>query len=325
MSDGRQRGLGRGLSALLGDDSDDQDAEQPTLASNTVPIEHLEPGRYQPRRNFDAEEMAALVASIREKGVLQPILVRAHPDNPDRYEIVAGERRWRAAQQAQLHEVPVVTKELSDKDTLEIALIENLQRENLTPLEEAIAYQRLMDEFSHTQEALAQVISKSRSHVANMLRLLSLPDKVKEMVDSGVLTAGHARTLVGAENPEALAQQIAARGLNVRQAERLAQQAKGGSQKVPAPRKEKDADTLALERDLSGLLGLAVNIRFHGKGGSLTINYQTLEQLDDVLHRLSQGAAGSQAPLVLEDEVGDGIDVSALAEGPGDIPETPAT
>ena len=323
MTDGKQR-LGRGLSALLGDDSDEFEPEERAVASNTVPIEHLEPGKYQPRRNFDPDEMESLVNSIREKGVLQPILVRAHPDKADRYEIVAGERRWRAAQQAQLHEVPVVTKELSDKDTLEIALIENLQRENLTPLEEADAYQRLMEEFSHTQEALAQVISKSRSHVANMLRLLTLPDKVKEMVDSGVLTAGHARTLVNADNPEVLAQQIAARGLNVRQAERLAQQAKGAAQKAPAAPKEKDADTLALERDLSGLLGLAVNIRFHGKGGSLTINYKTLEQLDDVLHRLSQGAAGSQAPLTLEDAIGDGIDVSVLADEPGDIPDTPA-
>ena len=224
-----------------------------------------------------------------------------------------------------VNEVPVVTKELSDRDTLEIALIENLQRENLTPLEEADAYQRLMDEFSHTQEALAQVIGKSRSHVANMLRLLTLPERVKEMVDSGILTAGHARTLVNVENPEVLAQQIAARGLNVRQAERLAQQAKGTPPKASGRRDDKDADTLALERDLSGLLGLKVNIRFFGKGGSLTINYKTLEQLDDVLHRLSQGSAGREAPLTLVDEVVDGIDVSALASDPADIPEAPST
>ncbi len=322
MTDGKQR-LGRGLSALLGDD-DVIGGEEGTTASNTVPIEHLEPGRYQPRRNFDADEMASLVASIREKGVLQPILVRAHPDKPERFEIVAGERRWRAAQQAQLHEVPVLTKELSDKDTLEIALIENLQRENLTPLEEADAYQRLMDEFSHTQEALAQVIGKSRSHVANMLRLLTLPDRVKDMVDSGVLTAGHARTLVNAENPEALAQQIVARGLNVRQAERLTQQAKGGAPQAAGRRTDKDADTLALERDLSGLLGLKVNIRFHGRGGSLTINYKTLEQLDDVLHRLSQGAAGREAPDTLAEDLADGIDISVLASDPAEIPETPS-
>ncbi len=314
--------LGRGLSALLGDEDDDFAVETTVAAGNTVPIEHLEPGQYQPRRNFDADEMESLVSSIREKGVLQPILVRAHPDKPDRFEIVAGERRWRAAQQAQLHEVPVVTKELSDKDTLEIALIENLQRENLTPLEEADAYQRLMDEFSHTQEALAQVISKSRSHVANMLRLLSLPDRVKEMVDSGALTAGHARTLVNAENPEVLAQQIVARGLNVRQAERLAQSAKGAPARA-GRRTDKDADTLALERDLSGLLGLKVNIRFHGKGGSLTINYKTLEQLDDVLHRLSQGTAGREAPLTLVDEVAEDLAASALVTEPTDNPETP--
>ena len=324
MIESKQR-LGRGLSALLGDDDEDFGSVERLAAGNTLPVEYLEPGRFQPRRNFDADEMESLVNSIREKGVLQPILVRAHSDKPGRFEIVAGERRWRAAQQAQLHEVPVVTKELSDRDTLEIALIENLQRENLTPLEEADAYQRLMDEFSHTQEALAQVIGKSRSHVANMLRLLTLPERVKEMVDSGILTAGHARTLVNAENPEVLAQQIAARGLNVRQAERLAQQAKGTPPKASGRRDDKDADTLALERDLSGLLGLKVNIRFFGKDGSLTINYKTLEQLDDVLHRLSQGSAGREAPLTLVDEVVDGIDVSALASDPADIPEAPST
>ena len=324
MIETKQR-LGRGLSALLGDDDEDFGRTGGVTAGNTVPVEHLEPGRYQPRRNFDADEMESLVSSIRAKGVLQPILVRAHPEKPGRFEIVAGERRWRAAQLAQLHEVPVVTKELSDKDTLEIALIENLQRENLTPLEEADAYQRLMDEFSHTQEAMAQVIGKSRSHVANMLRLLTLPERVKEMVDSGILTAGHARTLVNVENPEALAQQMAARGLNVRQAEQLAQQAKGGPPKASGRRGYKDADTLASERDLSGLLGLKVNIRFHGKGGSLTINYKTLEQLDDVLHRLSQGSAGREAPLTLVDEVADGIDISALAGDLEDNPETPTT
>ena len=295
MSEDGAGRLGRGLSALLGDESEDYADLDKVRESKSVPIEFLEPSEFQPRRRFNEDEMAALVASVKEKGILQPILVRRHPSAANRFEIVAGERRWRAAQQAQLIEVPVVIKELSDQDTLEIALIENIQRESLTPLEEAEGYRRLMDEFSHTQDALARTVGKSRSHVANTLRLLVLPDPVKQMVDAGDLTAGHARALISSEDPEALAQQVVKRSLNVRQTERLAQSAKLGSKPVQkAP--QKDADTVALEDELSNLLGLRVNIRFNRGGGTLTIAYKTLEQLDDVLHRLNQGGEAGDGP-----------------------------
>ncbi|MHA1565986.1 MAG: ParB/RepB/Spo0J family partition protein, partial [Alphaproteobacteria bacterium] len=253
------------------------------------------------------------VASVKEKGILQPILVRRHPSVANRFEIVAGERRWRAAQQAQLFEVPIIIKDLTDKDSLEIALIENIQRESLTPLEEAEGYRRLMDEFSHTQDALARTVGKSRSHVANTLRLLVLPEQVKILVDAGDLTAGHARALINADDPEALAQQVVKKGLNVRQTERLAQSAKNGTKPVrKGP--QKDADTVALEDELSGLLGLRVNIRFSRGGGTLTIAYKTLEQLDDVLHRLNQGGvagAGDGTPIE------GGSLASAVADGDG--------
>ncbi len=309
MSEDGSSRLGRGLSALLGDEGEDYADLDKVRDSKSVPIEFLEPSEFQPRRRFNQDDMAALVSSVKEKGILQPILVRRHPTAANRFEIVAGERRWRAAQQAQLFEVPVIIKDLSDQDTLEIALIENIQRESLTPLEEAEGYRRLMDEFSHTQDALARTVGKSRSHVANTLRLLALPEAVKLMVDQGDLTAGHARALVSAEDPETLAQQIVRRGLNVRQAERLAQKAKSGDRPAQmAP--QKDADTVALEEELSTLLGLRVNIRFSGGGGTLTIAYKTLEQLDDVLHRLNQGGLaghGNRAAI-------DGGNITAVTE-----------
>ena len=287
MTEDSKDRLGRGLSALLGDDAEDYMELDEARAYRLVPVEHLKPGRYQPRQRFDEADMDALVGSIREKGILQPIVVR-RADAVDRYEIVAGERRWRAAQQVNLHEVPIIIRDLTDRDALEIALVENLQRESLTAVEEATAYQRLMEEFSHTQEALAKAVGKSRSHIANTLRLLNLPGAVMAMLDSGQLSAGHARALINAGDPVALAEQIIAKGLNVRQAEALAQSAKPDT----ARRKRnepKDSDTLALERDLSNLLGLKVSIKFRNGGGSLTIAYQTLEQLDDVLQRLNQG------------------------------------
>ncbi len=288
---GRRTNLGRGLAALFGEESADYAELDKVRAAKTVPIERLHPNRFQPRREFESDGLQALADSIAANGILQPILVRRHPERPSDFEIVAGERRWRAAQLAQTHEVPVVIRDLSDRETLEAALVENVQRQDLSPIEEAEGYQRLIEEFEHTQEDLARALGKSRSHVANTMRLLGLPEAVKAMVMHGRLTAGHARALLGAEEPEALAKKVLARGLNVRQTERLVQAARGR----PAARREpaepgaavKDPDTLALERDLAALLGLKVNIAIRGEGGTLTIHYQTLEQLDDVLRRLS--------------------------------------
>ncbi len=289
-ADGKRRSLGRGLSALLGDDisqAPERDASAPG-ATTMVPVELLCPGRLQPRRHMADEALADLAQSIAEKGILQPILVRRHPDDPESYEIIAGERRWRAAQMAQVHDVPVVIRDLSDREALEIGLIENLQRQDLSPLEEAEGYKRLLDEFAHTQDDLARSVSKSRSHVANMMRLLSLPDTVKRMLDNGQLSAGHARALIGTSDPTALAEKVLKRGLNVRQTEHLAKMDAGTSATPPRP-VEKDADTLALERDLGNLLGLAVEIKLRRNGGSLVLNYSSLDQLDDILHRLSHG------------------------------------
>jgi ParB family transcriptional regulator, chromosome partitioning protein len=286
---GRRRTLGRGLSALFGEESEDYTALDRVRQAKMVPIEHVRPGRFQPRRHFDEEAMQALVASMKERGVLQPLLVRRHPEAPNMYEIVAGERRWRAAQAAGLHEIPVLIRELEDRDALEVALIENIQRQDLSPLEEAEGYRRLIEEFKHTQEELAKAVGKSRSHVANMLRLLNLPDPVKDLVDEGTISAGHARALIGADNVAELAAEVARRGLNVRQTEQLAQAAKPSRRPAaPATVAAKDPDTAALERELGNLLGLRVDIQFEGRGGSLTIHYRTLDQLDDVLRRLNQ-------------------------------------
>ena len=288
MSDTGDTRLGRGLSALLGDDVEAFVETEKAREPRAVPIERIRPGRFQPRRHFDDDEMAALVASIEEKGVLQPVLVRQIGED-DVFELVAGERRWRAAQAARLHEIPVVVKELTDQDALEIALIENIQRESLTPVEEAEAYQRLIDEFAHTQEALSKVLGRSRSHVANTLRLLSLPEEVKAMVDDGRLTAGHARALIGVPDAVSIAELIVKKDLNVRQVEALVKRQKAGPVHRPAP--VKDPDTRALEDELSDLLGLKVAINFKANGGTLTVSYKTLEQLDDVLHRLNPGGA----------------------------------
>ncbi|PIW28050.1 MAG: chromosome partitioning protein ParB [Rhodospirillales bacterium CG15_BIG_FIL_POST_REV_8_21_14_020_66_15] len=285
----KRRNLGRGLSALLGEDTSAERAGGP----RQVGVAKLHPGRYQPRRTMGEDELKDLAQSIREMGVLQPILVREHPDRSGEFEIIAGERRWRAAQLAQLHEVPVLVKVLSNKETLEVALVENLQREDLSPLEEAVGLQRLMDEFGHTQEALARAVGKSRSHVANMLRLLGLPDAVKAMLDAGDLSAGHARALLAAPAPEALAREVAEKGLSVRQTEQLVQRA-ARSPRTAATRgpKQKDADTRALETDLSDRLGLRVAIASKGREGSVTLYYKSLDQLDGLLQRLSGQAAG---------------------------------
>jgi ParB family chromosome partitioning protein len=285
----RRRGLGRGLSALLGEERPAVSGE----ATHSLPVGRLYPGRHQPRRRFDVESLSSLADSIREKGIIEPIVVRSHPDRPGDYEIVAGERRWRAAQEARLHEVPVVLRELGDRDALEIALVENLHRDDLSPLEEAEAYRRLMEEFSHTQDGLARAVGKSRSHVANALRLLGLPDSIKEKILDGQLSAGHARALVTTDNPEALADVIIAKGLNVRQTEQLARRGKkpaGARPRGRPPKQAKDPNTAALERDLGAMLGLRVGIEERGAGGVLSVYYETLEQLDDLLQRLSGGA-----------------------------------
>ena len=300
MSESQSRkNLGRGLSALFGEDAEDYAALDRVRASKDVPIEHLHPNPKQPRRVFQDAALRELSESIEANGLLQPIVVRRHPERPAEFEIVAGERRWRAAQLARLHSVPVAIRDLTDSQVLELALVENLQRQDLTPLEEAEAYGRLMKEFEHTQDALGRAVGKSRSHVANTLRLLALPDGIKDLVNDGTLSAGHARALLAAEAPETLVEEVLKRQLNVRQTEQLARNGKAadgaGKAKTRKPATAfKDADTLALERDLSNLLGLRVNIEIAGQGGSLTVHYGTLEQLDDLLRRLNQDGIAAE-------------------------------
>lgn len=301
MADEKKKGLGRGLSALLGDHAASAIQAVSSAAQagpegaaaikglRTMPVGQLQPGKFQPRRSFDEDRIADLVESVREKGILQPLLVRPLPGQPGRFEIIAGERRWRAAQGAKLHEVPVIVRDLSDREALEVALVENLQRQDLSPLEEADGYRRLMDDFSHTQEELAKAVGKSRSHVANMIRLLALPDPVKTMLEKGELTAGHARALLTAADPLRLARDVVGRALNVRQTEKLVNdEGKAKPSLGGRPAKAKDADIAALERDLTNTLGCKVAIRSLGKGGELTIAYGSLEQLDDVLARLAR-------------------------------------
>ncbi len=281
--------LGRGLSALLGDDvAADYSELDKVRTSKDVPVDQLHPSPFQPRQDFDEEALQSLSNSIAEKGVLQPLLVRRDPNDSERYEIIAGERRWRASQMAQLHEVPVIIKELSDVDALEIAIIENIQREDLSPIEEAEGYRRLTDEFSYTQEMMAKELGKSRSHVTNMMRLLTLPDSVQKMIRQGDLSAGAARTLVTLDNPEKIAKKIVNEGLSVRAAEKLAQ--KKPSNRTSSPtRSTKDQDTLALEGDLSAAIGMPVSIDHRGDhGGSIKITYNHLDQLDDICRRLTR-------------------------------------
>lgn len=300
MAEKKRQNLGRGLSALLGEEMEAKAGTGTLKGSRQMPVDILHPGRYQPRHSIDEEQIEELAQSIRENGILQPLLVRRHPEKPDAFEIIAGERRWRAAQMAKVHVVPVVIKDLNDQQALEIGLVENLQRQDLSPLEEADGYQRLMTEFNHTQEVLSKTVGKSRSHVANMMRLLGLPPPVKKMLDTAELSAGHARALLNAPDPLAAARQVVKKGLNVRQTERLVRK-KQRQEKAPPRAEKKDVDTLALERDLGNLLGLKVAITHKGDGGSLTVHYRSLEQLDDVLHRLSQGAT-SRAPSPAEKE-----------------------
>jgi ParB family chromosome partitioning protein len=282
-----RRRLGRGLAALIGEiDKPAQAAAKEVAADRNLPIELISANPRNPRRHFAEGELDDLSQSIREHGIVQPVVVRP-VDNGSRYEIIAGERRWRAAQKAGLVEVPAIVRDVSDRVALELAIVENVQRADLNPVEEAFGYQQLIDDHGYSQADLGQVIGKSRSHVANTLRLLRLPESVRTMLVDGVLSAGHARTLITAQEPEKLAMRIVDGGLSVRQAEALAQEPEGGAAKRQAP-PEKDADTLALEKLLSDSTGLKVTISHHGKGGELRIAYRTLDQLDELCRRLKQ-------------------------------------
>ncbi len=281
----RPRGLGRGLSALIGDEAAAVKGEPVSKKdTRTLPVAFLQPGRYQPRKTFDEQPLADLAASIKEKGVLSPILVR--PLGVDRYEIVAGERRWRAAQIAKLHDVPVVVREMADDQALEIAIIENVQRADLNVLEEGAAYQELITKFARTQEQVAQQVGKSRSHVANTIRLLQLPEQVKAWVREGKLTAGHARTLLGTADPEARARELIAGELTVRQAEQ-----RSAVKKKLGGKPRNDPNIADLEASISNRLGLKVQVIHKGdKGGEICITYKSLEQLDDLARRLNKPA-----------------------------------
>ena len=277
----RRRQLGRGLAALFGEAEGEAVAE-PAM-QRRVPIELIRPSAFQPRRRFAEDELDALAQSIREKGILQALLVRPIDGEEPAFELVAGERRWRAAQRVGMHEVPVNVRPLADFEALEIALVENLQREDLSALEEAEAYSRLMEEFGRTQGAMAEAVGKSRSHVANTLRLLSLPAPVRHRLDQGELSAGHARALLAAADPITLAAEVVRRGLNVRATEKLVQRR---SEMRQPKRRLRDADTVALERELSDRLGLRVTLEPKRRGGSLSLHYASLDQLDQILRLL---------------------------------------
>lgn len=288
-----RRGLGRGLSALMSDVTIDNTPQQgqadQSHDEHSIPIEKIAPNPDQPRRAFPKQDLEDLAASIREKGVIQPLIIRKISGKSISYEIVAGERRWRAAQMAQLHEVPAIIRDYTDIEVLEIAIIENIQRADLNPVEEASGYQQLMDRFGHTQEKLASALGKSRSHIANLMRLLQLPDEVLGLLRDGKLTAGHARALITTENPVELARLVVKKGLSVRETERLAKAPKAKITKTVLKPSSKDADTRALEDDLSANLGMKVIVD-HTPGkeaGKITINYKTLEQLDDLCRVLT--------------------------------------
>jgi ParB family chromosome partitioning protein len=281
--------LGRGLAALLGDNNaaDAPKAATPSSAPQSLSIDALEPGPFQPRRNMAPDALAELVESIKARGILQPLLARRHPVAAGRFQIIAGERRWRAAQQAGLHDVPVLVRDLDDQEAMAASLVENLQRQDLNPIEEAEGYKRLVEEFGLTQEQLGTAVGKSRSHVANIIRLLQLPPSVRADVQAGKLTAGHARALLAHANPEEAARLVIEKGLNVRQTEGLTTNQPPKPAQSPAPR-ERDPETEALERDLSDRLGLKVQIAFDGKGGNMRIQYRSLDQLDGLIALLSR-------------------------------------
>ena len=283
--DKARKNLGRGLASLFGDSGGgpadaDGNLEEYNLKSADVPIEDVVPSSLQPRLEFDADQLAALSESIKTNGIIQPILVRRSPENKKKWEIVAGERRWRAAQLAQKHTVPIVIRDLDDSRVLQIALVENLQRADLNPLEEAAGYQRLIKEYFHSHQGLADIIGKSRSHIANTIRLLNLPEKVLIAVKNGAISAGHGRALLGAKKPEMLLHKVTTKELSVRQTEALV---KAKNNVRQARVEQKDSNTLELEQNLTNLLGLRVSIKSIGEAGKITINYNTLEQLDEVL------------------------------------------
>ena len=285
--------LGRGLSALMGEDDEVYDSapvanSEPPEGISFVDIDDLVPSPYQPRRVFATDALADLVLSIKEKGVLQPLLVRKNPKKSTGYEIVAGERRFRASKMAGLKTVPVIVKKFSNKDALEVALIENLQREDLNPLEEAESYKRLLQEFKYTQEELSKVIGKSRSHLSNMMRLLELPDEIKQMVEKKELTVGHARALLSAQDPVALATEVLKKGYSVRKTERLASK-KGSGLAKSRQSIEKPEDIIVLENELSNVLAAKLTIKWNGHAGDIQIKCDNLDKLDAILQRLSIG------------------------------------
>jgi ParB family chromosome partitioning protein len=294
-----KRGLGRGLSALMGEEDapprkkegagEAPPVNHPHTDQLEVPVEYLEPNPFQPRRTFAEEDLKELAASIKERGIIQPIIVRPKPGADGHFQIIAGERRWRAAQRAQLHEVPVRVRDFDDAQALEIAIVENVQRADLNPVEEARGYRQLMDDFGYTQDALGKFIGKSRSHIANTLRLLSLPEGVQVMLADGRLSAGHGRALIGQENVVALANEIVKKGLSVRETEALVKKgARPSGKSGKGPKPPKDADTRALETRISNAVGMKVEIDHKGEKGTVTITYRSLEQLDDICKRLAK-------------------------------------
>ena len=290
-----RRGLGRGLSALMADvesaPSRAASEQAPRKPETFIDIALITPNPDQPRRTFAEDALNELAASVREKGIIQPLILRRNPRNPEGFEIVAGERRWRAAQRAQLHQVPAIVRDLDDTEVLELAIIENIQRADLNAIEEAAGYRQLMDRFGHTQEQLAEALGKSRSHIANLLRLLTLPEDVLGFVRDGALSAGHARALITAVDPSGLAREIIKNGLSVRQAEVLAKKSRDDKKPVTAKNVAhlKDADTRRLEEDLSAALGLSVTINHEAgqPGGAIVLKYRSLDQLDQICRKLS--------------------------------------
>jgi ParB family transcriptional regulator, chromosome partitioning protein len=285
MTQVQKRRLGRGLAALIGDDTSEEAIVQDARSLRHVPVELLHPNPLNPRKHFAEEDLESLAKSLKDKGLLQPLVVRPRADGS--FEIVAGERRWRASQRAGIHELPVLIRELDDRETLEIALIENIQRSDLNALEEARAYRQLMDQYSYTQQQLADSIGKSRSHIANTMRLLSLPEAIQIQIENGKLTAGHARSLVATEYPAEMADQIIKLGLTVREAEELARK-NAVAPETKSYASEKDADTRALEKTLTEALGLSTSIKHKSSGGgSVLISYKSLDQLDEVIRKLT--------------------------------------
>ncbi len=291
MMQAQKKRLGRGLAALIGDDTNEEAVIQDIRSLRHMPIDLLHASPNNPRKHFAEADLDDLAKSIREKGLLQPLVVRTRADGE--YEIVAGERRWRAAQRAGIHEIPVLIRELSDGEALEVALIENIQRSDLNPLEEARGYNLLLEQFHYTQQQLAESVGKSRSHISNTLRLLNLPESVRQQIESGKLTAGHARTLVAADSPGELAEQIIQLGLSVREAESLTRDA---AAKLRKPKGHKDADTKALEKTVSEAIGLKVEIKDRGaSGGTVSIGYKSLEQLEEICRRLQATSGGRRS------------------------------